>query len=109
MKLLLPLVAIMLYMLSACTMFTAWRSIPAPGGCEECHKVPISTNWQVTYRPAALTDERNREAFQSPESIMPNQARPASPVEKQKLEELSCFECHKAPNDSHTARKGKFH
>ena len=109
MKLLLPMSGIVLYMLTACTMFTAWRSIPAPGGCEECHKVPISANWQVSYKPATLTDERNREAFQTPESLGMGRLKPDSPLEKQKVEQLPCFECHKSPDASHKAMKGKFH
>lgn len=109
MKLLLPMSAIVLYMLTACTMFTAWRSIPAPGGCEECHQVPISANWQVTYKPATLTNERNQEAFQSPESLLPRSGKPTTPLEKQKVEQLPCFECHNAPDASHKAMKGKFH
>jgi hypothetical protein len=109
MKKLFPLIAIMLYILTSCAMFTAWRSIPAPGGCEECHKVPISANWQVSFKPVTLTDERGREAFQSPESLMTNSQKPASSLEKQKVEQLPCFDCHNAPDASHKAMKGKFH
>lgn len=109
MKLLLPLIAIMVYMLTACTMFTAWRSIPAPGGCEECHKVPISSNWQLSYRPATLNDERGGQSFQSPGSLRPDTEKPLSSVQKQKVEQLSCFECHNSPNAAHKALKGKFH
>jgi hypothetical protein len=96
-------------MLTACSMFTAWRSIPAPGGCEECHKVPISANWQVSYRPATLSDERGGLAFQQPGSVIVSTAKPGSPVEKQMVEELACFECHRSPDASHKTVKGKFH
>ncbi len=96
-------------MLVSCTMFTAWRAIPAPGGCEECHKVPISANWQVTYRPAVLSDERNRVYFQTDEYSQPVGAKPASSADKRKLEELACFECHNAPDSAHRAMRGKFH
>ncbi|MBP1728202.1 MAG: cytochrome [Deltaproteobacteria bacterium] len=98
-----------LFLLSSCRMFTAWRSIPAPGGCEECHQVPISANWQVSYRPAALTDERGGASFQSPESLMPRIDKPSTTLEQQKVEGLACFECHNAPDSSHKTRKGKFH
>lgn len=98
-----------LFLLSACTMFTSWRAIPAPGGCEECHKVPISANWQVTIKPVTLTDERNMNAFQSPESLLRPTSRPASSLEQQKVEEAACFDCHNSPNASHKAVKGKFH
>jgi hypothetical protein len=109
MKLLFLLLAGTLFLLSSCAMLRSWRSIPAPGGCEECHKVPISSNWQITFKPATLTDERHRESFQTPERIMPAAQKPASPLDKQKVEELACFDCHTAPNDSHKNVKGKFH
>lgn len=109
MKLLLPLTALLLYMLTACTMFSAWRSIPAPGGCEECHKVPITANWQVTFRPVTLNDERGGNSFQSPASLTSRIDKPASMAEKQKVEQLPCFDCHNAPNASHRGRAGKFH
>lgn len=108
MKLLL-LSAIALYLMTACTMFTAWRSIPAPGGCEECHKVPISSNWQLSYRPATLTDERSQETFQRPESMITKGDKPETPLDKKKVEQLPCFDCHNAPDDRHKQRKGKFH
>jgi len=94
---------------TACAMFQAWRTIPAPGGCEECHKVPISNNWQVSYRPAVLSDERNRVYFQTEEYTQPQTGKPKSPVDTQKVEELSCFECHNAPDSAHRTMKGKFH
>jgi hypothetical protein len=109
MKLHLLLIALMLYLLTACTMFTAWRSIPAPGGCEECHTVPISANWKVAYRAATLTDERGGQSFQKPESVMPSGQKPASPLETQKIEQLPCFDCHNAPDSAHKEMKGKFH
>lgn len=109
MKLLLPFILIMLAALPGCNMFKAWRSIPAPGGCEECHKVPISSNWQLTYKPATLTDERGGYAFQTPASVLPASQRPSSPLEKQKVEQLACFECHNAPNSAHRQLKGNFH
>lgn len=109
MKLFVPVIAITLYSLTACTMFTAWRSIPAPGGCEECHKVPISANWQVSYKPVILTDERAKEAFHLPESLVTKSERPVTGHEKQKVEQSSCFECHNSPDALHKSRKGSFH
>lgn len=97
------------YLLTSCTMFKAWRAIPAPGGCDECHKIPISTNWQVTYKPAILSDERNRAYFQTEEYSAAPTGKPQSAVDRQKVEELTCFECHNAPNSAHKAMKGKFH
>lgn len=98
-----------LHMLASCAMFSAWRAIPAPGGCEECHKVPISANWQVTYRPSVLSDERNRVYFQTEEYNQAPGGKPGSPADKRKLEELACFECHNSPDSAHKTMKGKFH
>lgn len=109
MKLLMLVLLGALFLLCSCRMFTAWRSIPAPGGCEECHKVPISANWQVSYKPVTLNDERGGVSFQSPESLMPRADKPATTLEQQKVEGLACFECHNAPDSSHKTMKGKFH
>jgi hypothetical protein len=98
-----------IFLLPSCRMFAAWRSIPAPGGCDECHTVPISANWQVSYKPVSLNDETGRNSFQSPESLMPRTDKPASTLEQQKVEGLACFECHNAPDSSHKTMKGKFH
>jgi hypothetical protein len=103
------LIVLMISGLTACTMFTAWRSIPPPGGCEECHKVPISNNWQVSYRPANLSDERGREYFQTEEYNMPRVDKPAAFLDRRKVEEASCFDCHNAPNSAHKQLKGRFH
>ena len=109
MKLLALLLFSMLYFLTACTMLTAWRTIPAPEGCGECHKTQISSNWQVAYKPATINDETGRLSFQTPESIAGRSERPSSMEGKQKLEQLECFECHNAPDPTHRQRKGKFH
>lgn len=95
--------------LPGCAMFQAWKSIPAPGGCDQCHTVPISNNWKVTYRAANLTDERNRNYFQTEAYTMQRQEQGKSPLEQRKVEELRCFECHKSPNEAHKGRMGRFH
>lgn len=109
MKILLPIAMLLLYTLTACTMMNAWRSIPAPGGCEECHKLPIASNWQLSYRPAMLSDERGKLSFQTPQSTVTDRDKKPTQIEIQKLEQLPCFECHNAPDDTHKERKGKFH
>jgi len=95
--------------LSACAMFTAWKSIPPPGGCDQCHTTPIGGDWQVTYKAAILSDERNRPYFQTPEYTMPTQSQPSSVLDLRKVEELKCFECHKSPTPAHSGRVGRFH
>lgn len=95
--------------ISGCTMFTTWKSIPPPGGCDQCHTVSISANWQANYKPASITDERGRLSFQTPEYNLPTLGGQTSPLEAKKVEEMACFECHKAPTQAHKDRKGRFH
>ena len=106
---LLLLTSAALFTLYGCAMMTAWKSIPPPGGCDQCHTVAIATDWQVAYQPVKLTDERGREYFQTSEYSMPQTAKPASSLDIRKVEELPCFECHKEPTPAHKGRKGKFH
>lgn len=102
-------IVVVLVALSGCAMFTAWRSIPAPGGCDQCHTVAISANWQISYQPATVADERGRQAFQTPEYNSVKKGNQTSPIETKKVEELRCFECHKAPTPAHRDRMGRFH
>lgn len=93
-----------------CAMFMAWKSIPPPGGCDQCHSMPISANWQVAYQAPVLTDERStQEYFQTSQYTMPQTSKPASSLDIRKVDELPCFECHKAPTPAHKARMGRFH
>ncbi len=110
MTLIRPLVAVpFLLSLTACAMFSAWKSIPPPGGCDQCHTAQISADWQVTYKAPILTDERGREYFQTPEYTMPKTDQPSSVLDLRKVEELKCFECHKSPSPTHTGRTGRYH
>ena len=107
--------ALMLILISAllfsygCAMFTSWKTIPPPGGCDQCHTAAISTDWQIAYKVVVLSDERNREYFQTEAYTMQQTAKPGSVLDLRKLEELQCFECHKTPNAAHKERKGRFH
>ena len=110
-KMLVVLVAGGLVMASfGCNMFRAWKAIPPPGGCDQCHTVPISANWAVSYTPVALNDERGRPAFQTEGYTMPATERQGtSSLDLRKTEEQRCFECHKAPNQAHKGKSGRFH
>jgi hypothetical protein len=103
------IIIVTLVALNGCAMFIAWKSIPPPGGCDQCHVVPISSNWQITYQPATVADERGRQAFQTPEYNSQQKSNLTSPIEAKKVEELRCFECHKAPTPAHRDRLGRFH
>lgn len=95
--------------ISGCSMFTAWKSIPPPGGCDQCHTVAISANWQASYKAANVADERGRLSFQTPEYNQPSLGGQTSPLEAKKVEEKACFDCHKSPTQAHKERKGRFH
>jgi len=97
------------FFICGCAMFTAWQAIPPPGGCDQCHKIPISTNWQLAYKAPILSDERNRDYFQTPEYNMPRTDKPASSLEVRKVEDQKCFESHKAPNEAHKGKMGRYH
>ncbi len=109
MKYVLLLLTCCVITISGCTMITAWKSIPPPGGCDQCHKVPISTNWQVTYQAAMISDERGRLAFQTPEYNQPSLGGQQPLLDGKKVEEKACFDCHKAPTPAHKQHKGRFH
>ena len=99
----------LVFMISGCAMFTAWKSIPPPGGCDQCHSVAISTNWKATYQVASIADERGRLVFQTPEYNQPTLGGQESPLNTKKVEEMACFDCHKSPTPAHKGRKGRFH
>lgn len=99
----------LVFMISGCAMFTAWKSIPPPGGCDQCHTVEISTNWKAIYQVASIADERGRLTFQTPEYNQPTLGGQESPLQTKKVEEKACFDCHKSPTPAHKGRKGRFH
>jgi len=110
MKLLVAFAAFALgLVLGGCAMFGAWKSIPPPGGCDQCHTVAISANWEVAYRPALIPDEQERLYFQTPEYNFSQQNKQGSPLDARKIDEQACFDCHKSPTPEHKGRKGRFH
>jgi hypothetical protein len=110
-KILVPILVLssFLLLLQGCAMFSAWKTIPPPGGCDQCHAVPINYNWQLVYKAPILNDERNRLSFQTEQGTMPQQAKPASSLDVRKMEEQQCFDCHRLPNSKHRGRMGNFH
>ncbi len=105
-----PFIIPAVILFTGCAMMSAWKSIPPPGGCDQCHTVPISTNWQVTYKAPFLTDESSTvQYFQTEAYTMPRDDKPSSPLDVRKVEELRCFECHRSPSPAHKERAGRFH
>jgi hypothetical protein len=101
--------ASVLALAAGCTMFTAWKAIPPPGGCNQCHSLPIKNNWTVSYQAPALNDEKDRKYFQSEKYTMPNVDKPASALEVRKETDEKCFECHNTPTPAHKGRSGRYH
>jgi len=89
-----------------CTMFHSWKAIPPPGGCDKCHTLKISSDWQLAYRLATIHNETGTNAWQTPESVLPPEP---SPLEQKKVTEERCFRCHKSPNRAHVEYKGRYH
>jgi hypothetical protein len=98
-----------LFLSQGCAMLSAWKTIPPPGGCDQCHALPISYNWQLVYKAPNLSDERDRLSFQTEQGVMTQSAKPASSLEIRKMSEQQCFDCHRLPNSKHRDRKGSFH
>ncbi len=96
--------------IAGCGMFRAWQAIPPPGGCDQCHTVAISANWSVAFTPVALNDESGKLSFQSQQQTMKSsENQGGSSLDLRKSEDQKCFQCHKAPNNSHKDKAGRFH
>lgn len=96
-------------LLVGCAMFTAWKAIPPPGGCDQCHTAPISNNWTVAYKAPTLSDEKDRKYFQTEKYNLPATEKPASSLEIRKGADENCFECHRTPTPAHKGRTGRYH
>lgn len=92
-------------LLAGCAMFSAWKEIPAPEGCSECHQVSINGDWQVLYKPVDLNDETGKVAWQQPSSVEPE----AVPEGKREVLNQECFRCHRSPDKKHKQYKGNYH
>lgn len=100
-------VSALFLLILGCGFLGNWKSIPPPGGCEQCHAKQISANWQVAYRPADINDEQDRNRWQRPQALSP--VDPPAQLEQTKITEQQCFRCHKGPDRAHMEYKGRFH
>jgi len=92
---------------SGCMMFGAWRSIPPPGGCDQCHALEISTNWKATMTVAVLSAEDGTPPWQQEASVAPPVTE--SPLQQQMLSDSRCFRCHREPDRAHRDYRGSYH
>jgi len=92
--------------ISGCAMVSAWKTIPPPGGCNQCHVKQISADWVATIAPATINTETGRYSWQMPESTLPPES---SPLDERKVQELKCFRCHKGPDKKHIEYSGSYH
>ena len=101
--------SVFLMLSTGCAMINAWKSIPAPGGCDKCHTVLVGNNWQLTSKIAILSEEQGRLPFQTEQSVISPGARPVSSIDIRNRESQPCFDCHRLPNEQHRGMTGKFH
>lgn len=93
--------------LAGCAMFSSWRSIPPPGGCDRCHTGAISNDWRVTLTAAQLSTEGGKPHWQQEGALLPPPSE--SPLEQRMLSDASCFRCHREPNLQHRNFRGSYH
>jgi hypothetical protein len=99
--------------------------IPPPGGCDECHRQKISSNWEMGIAPVSLGKEGGvpgdrdivlRELRSMPyHKEVPSKrlavfAATAPPQAVGDPETgIQCFVCHRSPGPPHEELRGTFH
>jgi hypothetical protein len=89
MKCIYPLIifSIGLFFLSSCTIFYGKESFPAASvQSPKPLTVPVGKNWQVIEEAPKLSDERGRLPFQTEQSLQPEGAKSALPVDNRTIE-----------------------
>ena len=82
----LPILSIGLFLLCSCSIFYGRQSDSAPVmQSPEPLAVPVGKNWQVIEEAPKLTNERERPSFQSEQSLQPEGATTAPPVDNRKI------------------------
>jgi hypothetical protein len=76
-----------LFFLCSCTIFYGKQSAPAASvQSPKPLAVPVGKNWQVIEEAPKLSDERGRLPFQTEQSLQPEGAKTAPPVDNRKIE-----------------------
>jgi len=75
-----------LLFLCSCTMFYSGQSDPAAAvQSPKPLSVPVGKNWQVVEEAPKLGDDRGRLPFQTEQSLQPDGAKTAAPVDNRNL------------------------
>ena len=81
------LLSIALLFLCSCTMFYSKQSVPAASvQSPKPLAVPVGKNWQIVEEAPKLSDERGRLPFQTEQSLQPEGANTAAPVDNRTIE-----------------------
>ena len=84
---LLFILSVGLFFLCSCTIFYGKQSAPAPVvQSPKPLAVPVGKNWQIIEEAPKISDERGRLPFQTEQSLQPDGANTASPVDNRKIE-----------------------
>jgi hypothetical protein len=74
-------------LLCSCTMFYGKQPVPAASvQVPKPLAVPVGKNWQVIEEAPKLSDERGRLPFQTEQSLQPEGAKSAPPVDNRTIE-----------------------
>ena len=97
---------LLLVVLVGCALLQPhWQTIPPPGGCDQCHRLPIAANWQAVASSVEVPRAGERYPWQRPEG----NRTPDQPLPGQQLQEQDCFRCHRSPDLAHADYHGRYH
>ncbi len=100
------------------------REIPPPGGCDQCHRQKIASNWEVGIAPVALgkdggipedrdvilrelqTVPYHKEVSTKRLAVFAANAAPEAVGDPETG--IQCFVCHRSPGPPHEELRGSF-